>query len=64
MKINNPFKSIRKKITDSREQSELRETERLVNHNVCVGKTLTTQGTVFTSSVAAYLCLGLSTTLA
>ena len=37
MKINNPFKSIRKKITDSREQSELRETERLVNHNVCVG---------------------------
>ena len=37
MKINNPFKSIRKKITDSREQSELRETERLVNHNVYVG---------------------------
>ena len=37
MKINNPFKFIRKKITDSREQSELRETERLVNHNVCVG---------------------------
>ena len=37
MKIINPFKSIRKKITDSREQSELRETERLVNHNVYVG---------------------------
>ena len=37
MKISNPFKSIRKKITDSREQSELRETERLVNHNVYVG---------------------------
>ena len=37
MKINNPFKSIRKKITDSREQSELRETERLVNHYVYVG---------------------------
>ena len=37
MKINNPFKSIRKKITDSREQSELRETERMVNHNVYVG---------------------------
>ena len=36
MKIN-PFKAIRKKITDSREQSELRETERLVNHNVYVG---------------------------
>ena len=37
MKISNPFKSIRKKITDSREQSELRETERLVNHDVYVG---------------------------
>ena len=37
MKINNPFKSIRKKITDSREQSELRETERMVNHDVYVG---------------------------
>ena len=37
MKINNPFKSIREKISDSREQSELRETERLVNHNVYVG---------------------------
>ena len=37
MKINNPFKSIHKKITDSREKSELRETERLVNHNVYVG---------------------------
>lgn len=37
MKINNPFKTIRKKITDSREQSELRETERMVNQNVCVG---------------------------
>ena len=37
MKINNPFKFIRKKITDSREQSELRETERMVNHDVYVG---------------------------
>ena len=37
MKIINPFKAIRQKITDSREQSELRETERMVNHNVCVG---------------------------
>ena len=37
MKINNPFKTIRKKITDSKEKSELRETERLVNHNVYVG---------------------------
>ena len=37
MKINNPFKSIHKKITDSREQSELRETERMVNHDVYVG---------------------------
>ena len=37
MKINNPFKFIRKKITDSREQSELRETERMVNQNVYVG---------------------------
>ena len=37
MKINNPFKSIRQKITDSKEQSELRETERVVNHNVYVG---------------------------
>ena len=37
MKINNPFKSIRKKITDSREQSELRETERIVNRDVYVG---------------------------
>lgn len=37
MKINNPFKSIRKKITDSREQNEMRETERMVNHDVCVG---------------------------
>ena len=37
MKINNPFKSIRKKITDSKEQSELRETERMVNHDVYVG---------------------------
>ena len=37
MKINNPFMSIRKKITDSREQNELRETERLGNHNVYVG---------------------------
>ena len=37
MKINNPFKSIRKKITDSREKNELRETERMVNHDVYVG---------------------------
>ena len=37
MKINNPFKFICQKITDSREQSELRETERLVNHDVYVG---------------------------
>lgn len=37
MKINNPFKAIRKKITDSKEKSELRETERMVNQNVCVG---------------------------
>lgn len=37
MKIYNPFKSIRKKITDSREQNELRETERMVNQHVCVG---------------------------
>ena len=44
MKISNPFKFIRKKITDSREQSELRETERLVNHNVCVGNDPNDQG--------------------
>ena len=37
MKINNPFKFIRKKITDSKEKNELRETERMVNHNVYVG---------------------------
>lgn len=37
MKINNPFKSIRKKITDSREKNEMRETERMVNHDVYVG---------------------------
>ena len=37
MKINNPFKSIRKKITDSKEKNELRETERMVNHDVYVG---------------------------
>ena len=37
MKINNPFKSIRQKITDSKEKNELRETERMVNQNVCVG---------------------------
>ena len=37
MKISNPFKFIRKKITDSKEKNELRETERLVNHNVYVG---------------------------
>ena len=37
MKINNLFKSICQKITDSKEKSELRETERLVNHYVYVG---------------------------
>ena len=37
MKINNPFKSIRQKITESKEKNELRETERMVNHDVCVG---------------------------
>ena len=37
MKINNPFKSIRKKITDSKEKNELRETEVMVNHDVYVG---------------------------
>lgn len=37
MKINNPFKSIRKKITDSKEKNEIRETERVVNHDVYVG---------------------------
>ena len=31
MKINNPFKSICQKITDSKEKNELRETERMVN---------------------------------
>ena len=37
MKIINPFKFIRKKITDSKEKNELRETERMVNHDVSVG---------------------------
>lgn len=37
MKINNPFKFIHKKITDSKEKNELRETERMVNHDVYVG---------------------------
>ena len=37
MKINNPFNFIRKKITDSKEKNELRETERMVNHDVYVG---------------------------
>ena len=37
MKIYNPFKSIRQKITDSKEKNELRETERMVNHDVYVG---------------------------
>ena len=37
MKINNPFKFIHKKITDSKEKNELRETERMVNQNVYVG---------------------------
>ena len=37
MKISNPFKFIRKKITDSKEKNELRETERMVNHDVYVG---------------------------
>ena len=37
IKTSNPFKSIRKKITDSKEKNEMRETERMVNHDVCVG---------------------------
>ena len=37
MKINNPFKSIHKKIADSKEKNELRETERMVNRDVYVG---------------------------
>ena len=37
MKIINPFKAIRKKITDSREKGNIRETERVVNHDVYVG---------------------------
>ena len=37
MKINNPFKFICQKITDSKEKNELRETERMVNHDVYVG---------------------------
>ena len=37
MKINNPFKSIRKKITEEKRQDAIRETERMVNKNVYVG---------------------------
>ena len=37
MKINNPFKSIRKKITEEKRQDAIRETERIVNKNVYVG---------------------------
>lgn len=37
MKMINPFTAIRKKITDSKEKNEMRETERMVNHDVYVG---------------------------
>lgn len=37
MKIINPFKAIRKKITESRRIDVIRETERMVNKNVYVG---------------------------
>ena len=37
MKIINPFKSIRKKITEEKRQDAIRETERMVNKNVYVG---------------------------
>ena len=37
MTILNPLTAIRKKITDSKEKNELRETERMVNHDVYVG---------------------------
>ena len=37
MKINNPFKFIRNKITESRRIDVIRETERMVNKNVYVG---------------------------
>ena len=37
MKIINPFKAIRKKITEEKRQDAIRETERMVNKNVYVG---------------------------
>ena len=37
MKIINPFKAIRNKITESRRIDVIRETERMVNKNVYVG---------------------------
>ena len=37
MKIINPFKAIRKKITEERRKDAIRETERMVNKNVYVG---------------------------
>lgn len=37
MKVINPFKAIRKKITESRRIDVIRETERMVNKNVYVG---------------------------
>ena len=37
MKINNPFKFIRKKITESRRIDAIRETNWMVNKNVYVG---------------------------
>ena len=37
MKITNPFKAIRKKITGEKRQDAIRETERMVNSKVYVG---------------------------
>lgn len=37
MKIINPFKAIRKKITEEKRQDAIRETERMVNSKVYVG---------------------------
>ena len=37
MKISNPFKFIRKKITEERRKDAIRETERMVNSKVYVG---------------------------
>lgn len=37
MKIIYLFRSIQRKINDNRKRNELRETERMVNHDVCVG---------------------------